>query len=94
MKCHWTGIAELGVAVPLVAVGVMMAANRRRDQLRNLGILGILLGGFAIAFPAGLIGVCQTPTMICHTLMKPALITLGSLAVIFSIGAMMLKPKE
>jgi hypothetical protein len=90
MKCHWTGIAEIGVAAPLVVVGAMMIANRRRDSLRNSGITGIVLGALAIAFPAGLIGVCQTPTMLCHTVMRPALLTLGSLAVIGSLGAVVL----
>jgi len=80
MKCHWSGIAEVGVAVPLGIVGAMMAASRRRSNLTNLSVLGIALGGLAIAFPAGLIGVCQTPTMICVTSMKPTLISLGGAA--------------
>ena len=90
MKCHWTGIAEIGVAAPLVVVGAMMTANRRRDNLRNFGIMGVVLGALAIAFPTGLIGVCQTPTMLCHTVMRPALITLGSIAVVGSLGAVVL----
>ena len=93
MKCHWTGIAEIGVAVPLITVGVMMTANRRRDNLRNLGVIGVILGAMAISFPAGLIGVCATPTMVCHTLMRPALIILGSLAIVGSIGAIVLTKK-
>ena len=93
MKCHWTGIAELGAAVPLFAVGAMMTFSRRRENLRNLGILGVVLGAAAISFPAGLIGVCQTPTMLCHTVMRPVLITLGSLAVVGSLGVLIFSPK-
>ena len=77
MKCHWTGVAEIGVAVPLLAVGTMMTISRRRDNFRILGIMGAVLGALAISFPAGLIGVCQTPTMICHTVMRPAALGLG-----------------
>jgi len=80
MKCHWAGIAEIGVAVPLALVGGMMTMNRRKNNLRNLSVLGIALGALAIAFPTSLIGVCQTPTMICVTTMKPTLITLGAVA--------------
>ncbi len=93
MKCHWNGIAEVGTAVPLLVVGVMITANRRRDNLRNLSIMGAVLGGMAIAFPNGLIGVCTTPTMICHTIMKPALTVFGSLAIVGSLGAMVLGRK-
>ena len=93
MKCHWNGIAEIGVAVPLLAVGAMMAANRRKDNLRNLSIMGIVLGALAVAFPAGLIGVCPTPTMICHTVMGPTLTVLGSVAIVGSIGAMVYSRK-
>jgi hypothetical protein len=77
MKCHWTGIAEIGVAVPLYIVGAVLITSRRRSNLTLLSVLGIVLGGLAIAFPAKLIGVCQTPTMICSTVMKPALILMG-----------------
>jgi hypothetical protein len=93
MKCHWTGLAEIGVGVPLLAVGAMMTVNRRRSNAMNLGFMGIVLGGLAIAFPAFIIGVCATPTMICHTLMKPALMTLGSVAVIGSLAAVITSRK-
>lgn len=93
MKCHWSGIAEIGVAVPLLAVGVIMAASRRKNILLTMGILGIVLGGLVIAFPNWLIGVCPTPTMICHTVMNPGLTVLGSLAVVASLGALVLARK-
>jgi hypothetical protein len=74
-------------------VGGMMIASRRRENLRSMGILGIVLGGLAIAFPYGLIGVCATPTMICHSVMKPALTILGSLAMVVSLGVLVLSLK-
>jgi hypothetical protein len=93
MKCHWTGIAEVGVAIPLLTVGAVMTANRRKQNMMTMGILGIVLGAMAIAFPNGLIGVCATPTMTCHTVMKPALTVFGSLAIVGSLGAMVLARK-
>jgi hypothetical protein len=67
--------------------------SRRKEGIRNLSIMGIILSGLAIAVPAVLIGVCQTPTMICHTVMKPLLIVLGSMTMVCSIGALAISIK-
>ena len=93
MKCHWTGVAEIGVAVPLFLVGIMMVVSRRRSNLVMPSILGITLGGLAMAFPGGLIGVCQTPTMTCVTAMKPALLSLGGMAAVLSLVGLVLSVK-
>jgi hypothetical protein len=81
MKCHWSGIAEIGVGVPLYVVGAVMSSTRNRNILIILSVLGIVLGGLAIAFPTKLIGVCPSPTMMCATLMRPALVILGGSAI-------------
>ena len=93
MKCHWSGIAEIGVAVPLAIVGGMLAFTRRRSNLFSLGILGVALGALAIAFPGGLIGTCTVPTMICNTAMKPALYVLGGMTIIGGAGSLYLSRK-
>ncbi len=94
MKCHWAGVAEIATGVPLLAVGVIIVATRRKNDLFYLGIVGVILGVFTIMIPNNLIGVCQTPTMLCHTLMNPALTVFGSLAVACSLGAMILTRKQ
>jgi len=91
MKCHWTGVAEIGVAAPLLALGAMITVNRRKSSLMPLGIMGVVLGALAVSFPAGLIGVCQNPMMLCASVMKPVLITLGSVAAAVSLGVMVLE---
>ena len=88
MKCHWAGVAEIATGVPLLAVGVMMVTTRRKTTLYSLGVIGIILGALATMIPNNLIGVCQTPTMICHTVMNPALTILGSVAIVGSLGTM------
>lgn len=85
MKCHWTARAELALAIPAAVVGGLLAFSRRRESARNLSILGIILGGMAVLVPTSLIGVCTSPDMACNSVMKPALILMGSLLLVMSL---------
>jgi hypothetical protein len=90
MKCHWTGRAELGLGLPLLAVGLTMMFSRRRESYRNLGIVGITLGVVAILLPTALIGVCGSPDMPCNSIMKPALVFMGILVIGISLAVVIL----
>ena len=85
MKCHWTANAEIALAAPLLLTGSLLAFNKRRESLRNLSVLGGILGVFVILLPTALIGVCGNPDMICNSVMKPTLIMLGSLLIALSV---------
>jgi hypothetical protein len=80
MKCHWTGVAEAALALPLVGAGVAMILSRRKETHRSLAAVSGLLGITAILLPTVLIGVCSSPDMICNMIMRPALIMGGVLA--------------
>ncbi len=90
MKCHWTGRAELGLGLPLLAVGVTMFFSRRRESRRNLGIVGVTLGVVTILLPTILIGVCNSPDMPCHSIMQPALTLMGILVIGISLAVAIL----
>ena len=94
MKCHWTARSEIAIGAPLVIVGAMMAASRRKESHRNLAILGIGLGALAMLTPTYLIGVCTTPTMICYTAMRPELLVTGGLAVAVSIVGLVMTQRK
>jgi hypothetical protein len=90
MKCHWTGRAELGLGLPLLAVGLTMVFSRRKESFRNLGIVGTTLGLVAILLPTTLIGVCGNPDMPCNSIMRPALTLMGVLLVGISLVVVVL----
>lgn len=85
MKCHWTGIAEMGAAIPLGLVGLFNVFSKRKETFLGLNILGASLGGLAILFPTTLIGVCANPAMVCNMTMKPTLILSGALVMAASV---------
>ena len=90
MKCHWTARAEIAVGVPLLAVGLLMLASKRKESIRNLGIVGALLGLMAVLLPGVLIGVCGNDDMICNSLMDPALVLMGIVVIVASLAAIWL----
>jgi hypothetical protein len=85
MKCHWTAQAELGLGLPLFAVGAVMFFSRRKGARRGLGFTGTTLGALAILLPTTLVGVCMNPDMPCASIMKPALVFMGALVVGISL---------
>ena len=94
MICHWTAEAEIALAVPLLTVGGLTAFNRRRETLRTLSILGIVLGVFVILLPTNLIGICTVADMLCNMVMKPTLVLAGALITSASLVALMILRKE
>ncbi len=88
MKCHWTGRAEIAVAIPLAALGILLFLSRRAETRRALASVGMLLGVVAALLPTYLIGVCAHPGMTCNSVMKPALVFAGTLTVAASLAAL------
>lgn len=93
MKCNWTAKAEIAVAVPLLAVGAMLATSRRKETKRNTAVMGVVLGVFAMALPTYLIGVCST-NHLCNTVMKPSLLVFGSVITAGSLGALVMAQRS
>ncbi len=94
MVCHWSARGEMALGIPLAFIGVMMMFTQRKSGFLTLSILGVVVGGLAIALPAGIIGTCPGPTMTCNTLMKPMINGLGSLGILGSLGGLILMRKS
>ncbi len=81
MKCHWTAVASIAMAIPLLIAGVLQWLNKRKESQRALSILGAVMGALVILLPTALIGVCAHPDATCNLIMRPALIFMGALVV-------------
>ena len=90
MKCTWTGQAELALSLTLFAVGVLLLISRRKESIRNLSFMAIILGALVILLPTNLIGVCGTPGMICNAVMMPAMIFTGTLTIFTGIAVLII----
>jgi hypothetical protein len=89
MKCHWTAIGEIAVAVPLLAAGILMFVAKRKETFNTLSILGLILAVLIILLPTQMIGVCAMPIHTCVTEMKPVLLISGVVGLIASLVAIL-----
>ncbi len=81
MKCHWTAIAEMVLAVPLGIVGFINIFSKQRETALSLGALGAVLGGLVILLPTVIVGVCKNPAHTCRLVMLPTLVLAGILII-------------
>jgi len=85
MKCHWTALAEIGLAVPLAMVGVSNILSKRKETAATTNLFGGALGALVLLFPTFIIGVCANSAMPCNLIEKPTLLFSGILVVAVSL---------
>lgn len=90
MKCHWTGVAETALALPLVGIGSFLGFTRRKETQRALSVLGVLIGVYIVMLPTMLIGVCPSTAMLCNQIMQPTLIMGGILVAGISLASLVM----
>jgi hypothetical protein len=90
MKCFWSARAEIVTGLPLVVLGVLLFFARRKETIRVIGILTLLLGVLTIVIPTQLVGTCANTAMVCNTEMKPALLVAGGITAALGIAVLVL----
>jgi hypothetical protein len=93
MKCHWTAVAEIAVAVPLAVTGVLLFFSKRKETKLVLAVLVVVLGMFALLLPTKLIGVC-TSGMLCEVLMSPLLVLCGIVTIVAGVIVLILAMRQ
>jgi hypothetical protein len=86
MPCDYSFKAEIALAIPLTASGIVITVFKSKEIIAGAAIVGIFLGISVILVPYTLIGVCGSPMMKCTSLMKPSLFILGILTIASNIG--------
>lgn len=87
MKCHWTDVALLYLAVATIVVGI---ANIIKDSKSTLELIGMGVLSIAITMNNVGIGVCKMEGMACHT-MKTFAIVIGVVFIVLGILQMFIK---
>ena len=85
MKCLWSARGGLAVGASLAVAGAFLFFARRKEARRALGVLGALLGLFAVLLPTSLIGTCASSGAVCNTTMRPIMLAAGGIAVVASL---------
>ena len=85
MKCHWMGMAELGVGALAALLGVLMFLQKDKGVRRGLSQALAGLSLLAAAMPGGLIGGCKNLQMPCQTVSIPVLYALSAGLLLFAL---------
>ena len=88
MKCHWMGMAELGVGALAALLGVLMFLQRDRGVRKGLSQALIGISVLAAALPGGLIGGYKNLQMPCQTVSIPVLYALSAGLLLSSLLAL------
>ena len=83
MACYYTGRAAIGIGVVIAVLGII--AFFVKEQIRaGLNIAVIVNALLMLSVTTFLIGVCASPMMHCASVMRPTLIVLSVLALVFA----------
>jgi hypothetical protein len=85
MFCWYTAMAELGIGVVVVTVGLLLFFSKHNETKRALGFILGALGTVVALMPVYLIPVCPEVWHPCHIATLPALVLLGCLIVVVAM---------
>lgn len=86
MKCHWSVLAESGVAIILLGIALIYGITKTFREKSLISFVTILIGTVAIIIPSVLIGGCSMKTMACQSQAFPAFYVISLLIILVSIA--------
>lgn len=92
MRCHWTGLAEIGVGILIACAGLLNLLKKTGGP--GVFAMGAACGVVGFLLPTKLIGICMMPTMACRSGMAPALYVLMALVLLVSLAGAWFSARE
>lgn len=93
MACYYTSRVAIGIGVVIAILGIIALFVKERVRA-GLNIAVIANSLLMIATTTFLIGVCKSPMMHCASVMRPTLIVLSVLALVFASVSVYLDTKS
>ncbi|MFU0517368.1 DUF4418 family protein [Gardnerella pickettii] len=93
MACYYTSRVAIGIGVVIAILGIIALFVKERVRA-GLNIAVIANSLLMIATTTFLIGVCKSPMMHCASVMRPTLIVLSVLALVFAYVSVYLDTKS
>lgn len=94
MHCYYSYMAELALSAIAVSASLAAFFSKGLEAPRMLSIPVFVCGGFVIAFPFFLIGVCGSPEMACRYGDLPVWNLSGGLIMLLSLAVFLLSKEE
>lgn len=85
MTCHWAGNVVTGLAAVLALISLVHLLIPDRKIKMGLSVSIIPISVLAILVPGILINTCMADVMRCNAIMKPSVIIISGLMIVFSV---------
>ena len=85
MNCHNAQLYVFVVSLIIAAISIAAAFVKSSKLKMCLGIVAIVLAIITALIPGVLVHLCMMTTMRCHSLMRPSVIILCVLVIIFEL---------
>ena len=85
MICHNAQLYVFVVSLVIAAISIAAAFVKSSKLKMRLGIVAIVLAIITALIPGALVHLCMMTTMRCHSLMRPSVVILCVLFIIFEL---------
>ena len=94
MSCHWAENAIVGVGAVLLAMAVIQLIGGGKGLRAGISISMMPMAVFAALIPNTIIRLCMKESMRCHSVMRPAVLIISILIIVFAVINLLLDRKQ